>query len=48
MINKIKNTVPWTYVIHDLNNKEIRTFMKTNCKRLLQYAENYSTLVLFI
>ena len=23
VINKIKNTVPWTYVIHDLNGEEI-------------------------
>ena len=23
MIKKIKNTVPWTYIIHDLNGKEI-------------------------
>ena len=23
MIKKVKNTVPWTYVINDLNGKEI-------------------------
>ena len=23
VINKIKNTVPWTYVINDLNGEEI-------------------------
>ena len=23
MIKKVKNTVPWTYVINDLNNNEI-------------------------
>ena len=23
IIKKIKNTVPWTYVLHDLNGKEI-------------------------
>ena len=23
MIKKVKNTVPWTYVIHDLNAEEI-------------------------
>ena len=23
IISKIKNTVPWTYVIHDLNGEEI-------------------------
>ena len=31
-IKKIKNTVPWTYVIGDLNGEEI-TGMKKNCKR---------------
>ena len=24
IINKLKNTVPWTYLINDLNNKEIK------------------------
>ena len=34
MIKKIKNTVPWTSIIHDLNGKEITgTFMKKNCKK---------------
>ena len=23
MISKVKNTVPWTYVINDLNNDEV-------------------------
>ena len=33
IIKKIKNTVPWTYVINDLNGKEIiGTFMKMNYK----------------
>ena len=37
VINKIKNTVPWTYVINDLNVKKLlEVFMKTNCKRLLK------------
>ena len=32
--SKIKNTVPWTYVINDLNGEEnIVSFMKNNCKR---------------
>ena len=32
MIKKVKNTVPWTYVIRDLKGKEIvGTFMKKNC-----------------
>ena len=36
LISKIKNTVPWTYVIHDLNGEEIigtlyeKEFQKTN------------------
>ena len=29
---KVKNTVPWIYVISDLNKKEI-VFTKNNCKR---------------
>ena len=34
VIKKVKNTVPWTYVINDLNGEEIMgTFMKKNCKR---------------
>ena len=34
VIKKVKNTVPWTYVINDLNSEEIMgTFMKKNCKR---------------
>ena len=33
VINKIKNTVPWTYVINDLNGEEI---MRKNCKRLIR------------
>ena len=37
VINKIKNTVPWTYVINDLNVKKLlEVLMKTNCKRLLK------------
>ena len=35
VIKKVKNTVPWTYVINGLNVEEnIGTFMKKNCKRL--------------
>ena len=34
VIKEIKNTVPWTYFINDLNGEEIiGTFMKKNCKR---------------
>ena len=37
IISKIKNTVPWTYVINDLNGEEIiGRFMKRNCKRLIK------------
>ena len=37
IIKKIKNTVPWTYVINDLNGEEIiGTFIKMNCKRLVK------------
>ena len=38
MIKKVKNTVPWTYVINDLNGEEIvgtfyeKEFQKTNQK----------------
>ena len=38
MIKKIKNAVPWTYLINDLNGKEIigtfyeKKFQKTNQK----------------
>ena len=36
VIKKVKNTVPWTYVINDLNGEEIiGTFMKKNYKRLI-------------
>ena len=31
VIKKLKNTVPWTYIINDLNDNEITaTFMKKN------------------
>ena len=34
VIKKIRNKVPWTYVIDDLNGEEITgTFMKKNCKK---------------
>ena len=37
VISKIKNTVPWTYVINDLSGKEIiETFMKKNCRRKIK------------
>ena len=37
IISKIKNTVPWTYVINDLNGAEITgSFDAKNCKRLIK------------
>ena len=42
VISKIKNTVPWTYVINDLNDEEIigklneKELQKTNQKNLDQ------------
>ena len=37
IVNEIKNTVPWTYTINDLNGeKVIGTFIKKNCKRLIK------------
>ena len=37
VISKIKNTVPWSYIINDLNGEEIfGTFVKKNCKRLIK------------
>ena len=37
VVKKIRNTVPWTYVISDLDGEEILTvFMKKNCKRLIK------------
>ena len=37
IIKKIENTVPWTYVLDDLNGEEIiGTFYAMNCKRLIK------------
>ena len=36
VVGKIKNTVPWTYVISDLNGKKITRIMKKNCKKLVK------------
>ena len=36
-VSKIKNTVPWTYVINDLNGEEITgTFYEKNSKRQIK------------
>ena len=37
VIKKVKNTVPWTYVINYLNGEEITgNFMKKNCKKQIK------------
>ena len=37
VVSKIKNTVPWTYVIKDLNGEEIiGTFYEKNYRRLIK------------
>ena len=37
VVSKIKNAVPWTYVINDLNGEEIiGTFYEKNCKKLIK------------
>ena len=38
VIKKVTNTVPWTYVINDLNGEEklLEHFMKKNCRRLIK------------
>ena len=34
MIKKVRNTVPWTYVIHHLQMKKfLESFTKTSCKK---------------
>ena len=38
MIKKVKNTVPWTYVINDLNGEEI---IGTFCEKELQKTNQY-------
>ena len=37
VVSKIKNTVPWTYVISDLNGEKVpEVYMKKNCKKLVK------------
>ena len=37
MIKKVKDTVPWTYVVSDLNGEEIiGTFYGKNCKNQIK------------
>ena len=33
IISKIKNTVPWTYVVNDLNGEEIRIFYEKELQK---------------
>ena len=44
VVSKIKNTVPWTYVINDLNGEEIiGTFYKKEIQKTNQKNSNYAT-----
>ena len=37
VVSRIKNTVPWTYVISDLDGEEItRSFYEKNCKKQIK------------
>ena len=36
VVCKIKNTVPWTYVIRGLMMKQLEAFMNKNCKNLVK------------
>ena len=39
VIKKVKNTVPWTYVLSDLNRKEIVGMVyKKNCKKQIKIS----------
>ena len=36
-VNKVKNTVPWTYLIVDLNGENLwAVFMRKSCRRLIR------------
>ena len=35
-VKKIKNTVPWTYTISDLNGELWKVFVKKNCRKLIK------------
>ena len=42
VVSKIKNTVPWTHVISDLNGEKLlELFMKKNCRRLIKKNLGY-------
>ena len=45
IVNKIENTVPWTYTISDLNGKQI---IGTFCKKELQKTNDNSMIILII
>ena len=37
LISKIKNTVPWTYVVSDLNGEKLlKVFMESNSRKLVK------------
>ena len=41
VVKKIKNTVPWTYVVSDLNDEEIvGSFYEKELEKLLKRIEN--------
>ena len=37
-IKKVKNTVPWTYVITDLKKKLLERFTKRNCTKQIKLS----------
>ena len=44
MIKKVKNTVPWTYVINDLNGEEIvETFYEKELHKLYVKWKGYDS-----
>ena len=44
MIKKVKNTVPWTYIINDLNGEEIvGTFYEKELKKKKQIKKEFRT-----
>ena len=37
VVSKIKNTVPWTYVVSDLNGEKLlKVFMESNSRKLVK------------
>ena len=45
VIKKVKNTLPWTYIINDFNGEELlEYFMKKNCRRQKVIKKKANTL----